>query len=1083
MSVTGKLISELDRHTPLESDLIPVCDPATGLSGAATVKELVASGLPVDSTLPSGGLSGQALTIGLDGTPGWNYAVSDLTELLAAIPANMPFQNDFMAGIRILPQYNDAGGHPVLATTAATALIFPRAIVAQIFLAHNHSVTEIHLPSVVECQLTLNDCTELTKLELGNCERFRQAVFLNLPKLKSITLTAAQTNGISFQNCAELTDINLAQILSIHGDISAHHNPKLTSFELKEVHFTSVNLNNLTGNVFLHDNALGATSVNNILMALVSLNGHNGTSFWGPGKKIDLTGGTNAAPTGAGIEFAKTLIARGATVMVNGPAITTNRHISQIPDYDTVTNRGMVPTVKTDGTGVEWKVGGSSTATNIAGGKHGSIVFQNYANSTAFLEPPTKDGQTIYCYGIASGSIPAFGWVDCAIVPPATVANKGKMLSVKADGTGTEWVAGLPTNPSQGQALVWNGNLGNLKWTAQWSVPYADSIWEDGAVPMGSMYGKPGGNNGWFLPGQLGQVLRMGYDATDTNRTNLKPVWDTASGFSDRRFNLATRPATSTELHDDSIISASIFTTDPDTYEEFPITWTAIKLNGMTDGGVIAIAQTQSLLTFSATSLTVCDDFAFTSIPNLTQIDAPSLLFAKTLTLQSCPGIQRFTWMPHEVANVFAIMSNANLNYVNMGPLKRVGGGITINGNPKLKNIQLGNIEKLSGQGIDLQDNGLMNVDAILNTIAGWDGKDGRQFWGGPGHYVNLSGGTNAIPTSGEPFRGVESAQTLIARGCTVTVNGTAITTTKKSIPLVPEFDTVADTAKTLTVKTDGTGLEWKTPTGGGGGGLPAGGTAGQIVTIRADSGAIEWRTASDIEFNIGTALDAITDGRGFSTPFFIAGHIRSTSTSANPGNVQLSGLIVAKEIYIASWESTPFTLKFPSLTLVRKSVNIQRTYATSIEMPVLNYVENVNISNNSLLSNLIINFSSYGPSAFLQISSNPNLTTLDLSRMWLCNVDIGILVTNNSKLTTLKLAPFIFRGGKSLSLNGNALTQACVDEILEVVAHMDGLSGTTNFGTGYSLALNAGTNAAPSAAGVVNKDKIVARGATVTTN
>jgi len=62
---------------------------------------------------------------------------------------------------------------------------------------------------------------------------------------------------------------------------------------------------------------LTAASVNAILALLVSLDGTNGTTLWGSGKTVNVSGGTSSAPTGQGIVDKATLVARGATVTTN----------------------------------------------------------------------------------------------------------------------------------------------------------------------------------------------------------------------------------------------------------------------------------------------------------------------------------------------------------------------------------------------------------------------------------------------------------------------------------------------------------------------------------------------------------------------------------------------------------------------------------------------------------------------------------------------------------------------------------------------------------------------------------------------
>lgn len=63
--------------------------------------------------------------------------------------------------------------------------------------------------------------------------------------------------------------------------------------------------------------ALSQMSVDDILAILVSLDGTNGTTLFGPGETVNLSGGTSSAPSVTGQADAATLISRGATVITN----------------------------------------------------------------------------------------------------------------------------------------------------------------------------------------------------------------------------------------------------------------------------------------------------------------------------------------------------------------------------------------------------------------------------------------------------------------------------------------------------------------------------------------------------------------------------------------------------------------------------------------------------------------------------------------------------------------------------------------------------------------------------------------------
>ncbi len=98
------------------------------------------------------------------------------------------------------------------------------------------------------------------------------------------------------------------------------------------------------------------------------------------------------------------------------------------------------------------------------------------------------------------------------------------------------------------------------------------------------------------------------------------------------------------------------------------------------------------------------------------------------------------------------------------------------------------------------------------------------------------------------------------------------------------------------------------------------------------------------------------------------------------------------------------------------------------------------------------------GGNGFSMAGSCPNLVT----------VSIG---------TTLKVC------ASNVTITGAALTQASVDGILARLAALDGTGGTTAFSSPRTVNLSGGTSSTPSAAGLVSKATLVARGVTVTHN
>lgn len=141
---------------------------------------------------------------------------------------------------------------------------------------------------------------------------FCQAVtFLSNPSLTSIEIPSLmKTSNFSISNCASLTEIRYEFLSEVGGAFQVIGCPMLQGSFL----FPS-RLKVIGGNVDLSNNAL--PNADHWLVALVNLDGNNGKCLWGAGLTCNLSGGTNAAPTAAGLTAKAILVARGCTVTHN----------------------------------------------------------------------------------------------------------------------------------------------------------------------------------------------------------------------------------------------------------------------------------------------------------------------------------------------------------------------------------------------------------------------------------------------------------------------------------------------------------------------------------------------------------------------------------------------------------------------------------------------------------------------------------------------------------------------------------------------------------------------------------------------
>ena len=184
-------------------------------------------------------------------------------------------------------------------------------------------LTAINLPSL---EIVVGN------LGIGNLGGMTAVTSLSIPNLKRIIgtfqvsgLNAAFTsfsapsaiyfgNNLTISNNPGLATVSCPKVILYDGNLSLQTgNGNLASVVLG----TPGTLQKITGSLNISGQKLDAASVNGILALLVSLDGTNGTTLWGTGMTVNLSGGTSAAPSGQGITDKATLVGRGATVTTN----------------------------------------------------------------------------------------------------------------------------------------------------------------------------------------------------------------------------------------------------------------------------------------------------------------------------------------------------------------------------------------------------------------------------------------------------------------------------------------------------------------------------------------------------------------------------------------------------------------------------------------------------------------------------------------------------------------------------------------------------------------------------------------------
>lgn len=194
-------------------------------------------------------------------------------------------------------QATSIAGFDIESTTAITSLSWP-------------NITSIDLLNTQGGYVRIDSNATLTSISfpLLNAIGGGNFAILNNPLLTSLSVPSFASAGASLfiNSNTSLVAISLPALTTVTGAFLFTGNTSLTT--LSTPVYLPTNGSSISGT----NCALSATSVNNMLHRCVL------QPTWGnAGESIDLSGGTNAAPSGQGIADKATLIGRGATVTTN----------------------------------------------------------------------------------------------------------------------------------------------------------------------------------------------------------------------------------------------------------------------------------------------------------------------------------------------------------------------------------------------------------------------------------------------------------------------------------------------------------------------------------------------------------------------------------------------------------------------------------------------------------------------------------------------------------------------------------------------------------------------------------------------
>lgn len=120
--------------------------------------------------------------------------------------------------------------------------------------------------------------------------------------------------GFTPQGTPQVSTFTAPSLINLGGTPSFYGSFMDVGSSLRNVTIGTVGTFKSSGDLYLDGQNLSQVSVDYILHVYASLDGTNGTTSFGAGRTLDLSGGTNSAPSAAGLTDKATIVGRGATV-------------------------------------------------------------------------------------------------------------------------------------------------------------------------------------------------------------------------------------------------------------------------------------------------------------------------------------------------------------------------------------------------------------------------------------------------------------------------------------------------------------------------------------------------------------------------------------------------------------------------------------------------------------------------------------------------------------------------------------------------------------------------------------------------
>lgn len=179
--------------------------------------------------------------------------------------------------------------------------------------------TTLNIPNLIYGYVNIDNCDSLSFSGISFNSAFANFSFSGCSSLGTTITIPATTIDTSIYNCSGVTTVSFPNAVNYSNPIYINNCSSLANITLGSVGTVkSIYYNEYDGAyVNLSSCALSSASVTHVLDILISLDGTNGTTEWGAGSTLDISGGTSAVPSAGDLVKIGILEARGATVNYN----------------------------------------------------------------------------------------------------------------------------------------------------------------------------------------------------------------------------------------------------------------------------------------------------------------------------------------------------------------------------------------------------------------------------------------------------------------------------------------------------------------------------------------------------------------------------------------------------------------------------------------------------------------------------------------------------------------------------------------------------------------------------------------------